>query len=511
MPLPRPRDDESHDDWIDRCMSNEVMKDEYPDNDQRLAVCSSLWEKKSVRQDDEEDEWIEIRVRTPDDFVSTSYRTIDISKEQGIRATIGKLKSDPDGSTQVQRYLFLREKWTEPEAKAWVKEHKDSLIIEIEKRASNNVNRKGVSHARNLVQAGKVDKNAPWSFDAEDGSRLLGDPPDWAEYGKWFLAVDTGQDPETKAHYKYPHGKGGKVYRGAVIAAKQRAAAQGEDDISNAADGVLQMIDKEKEEDEAKTNIERRFYPFSELRVDGEKEPKLVGYAAIFDSLSEEMWGFKEKVAKGAFEKSLQRDDIRMLWNHDPNFVLARNKSGTLQLKEDTKGLYFEATPPDTQWAKDLLVSIKRGDITQNSFGFIILDDEWDEDDEGRRVRSLKKVKLFDVSPVTYPAYPQTELHIRGKWGETTLVYESMKEGTRKTIANIVRANEKAKVKQTAHRYGITESIYSSTEPNPTVFLTNSTSEADGEDKAKTSFVEPKQKAQPNPRIWAKVSKYLST
>jgi len=217
------------------------------------------------------------------------------------------------------------------------------------------------------------------------------------------------------------------------------------------------------------------------------------------------MWGMREKIAKGAFENSIAKDDVRMLWNHDPNFVLARNKAGTLTLKEDSKGLYFEAIPPDTQWAKDLLVTIKRGDVTQNSFGFIILDDDWDENEEGMRIRTLKKVKLFDVSPVTYPAYPQTELHIRGRWGETTLIYDSLKDGTKTTIANIIRANEKAKVKEMSHRYAISDNIYSATEPNPNVVL------VDGNDKAKPSFVEVQSKKPLiDPVRWARYSKYLT-
>jgi hypothetical protein len=92
---------------------------------------------------------------------------------------------------------------------------------------------------------------------------------------------------------------------------------------------------------------------------------------------------------------------------------LARNKSGTLKLREDNHGLYFEATPPNTQWAKDLLESVKRGDISQNSFGFIVPGDGFEYDSK-TKTRSLKKAKLLDVSIVTYPAYPQTSVSVRG-------------------------------------------------------------------------------------------------
>jgi len=173
--------------------------------------------------------------------------------------------------------------------------------------------------------------------------------------------------------------------------------------------------DKKEEEDSINMNlIERRRHPHGEVRVAEQGEPRFVGYAAVFNELSEEFFGFREKVLPGAFVDSIGTDDVRMLFNHDPNYVLARNKAGTLLLKEDSHGLYFEATPPNTQFAKDLLESVKRGDITQNSFGFMVenrSDWEWDEKES---IRSLKKAKLLDVSIVTYPAYPQTSVSVRG-------------------------------------------------------------------------------------------------
>jgi HK97 family phage prohead protease len=156
--------------------------------------------------------------------------------------------------------------------------------------------------------------------------------------------------------------------------------------------------------------IERRLVTNGSFRFQDGVQPKLTGYAALFDTFSQEIFGIKEKIARGAFAESIRKDDIRMLWNHDPNFVLARTTSGTLKLKEDHRGLWFEAIPPDTQWARDLLVSIKRGDVSQNSFGFQIEDQKWGRD---KKVRTLKKVKLFDISPVTFPAYKDTEVFVR--------------------------------------------------------------------------------------------------
>ncbi len=164
-----------------------------------------------------------------------------------------------------------------------------------------------------------------------------------------------------------------------------------------------------------KSKLERRAFDVTELEVrsgDGESK-KIIGYAARFNKLSVPMWGFREQIAPGAFADSIQKDDIRALWNHDSSYVLGRNKAGTLKLDEDDKGLRIEITPPETQWAQDLMESIRRKDVNQMSFGFNTEVDEWDSADKKNVIRTLKKVSLFDVSPVTYPAYPQTSVGVR--------------------------------------------------------------------------------------------------
>jgi len=176
-------------------------------------------------------------------------------------------------------------------------------------------------------------------------------------------------------------------------------------------------FDKWKKKGEKKMSdnkIERRFYPITDIevrRVEGEL-PKLVGYAAVFDSLSEDLGGFREKISAGTFKKSIRRHDIRALWNHDPNYVLGRKKSKTLKLKEDEHGLKMTVVPPDTQWARDLLTSIERGDVDQMSFGFRTIIDEWEQKGK-ENIRTLKEVELVDVSPVTYPAYTDTSIALR--------------------------------------------------------------------------------------------------
>lgn len=162
--------------------------------------------------------------------------------------------------------------------------------------------------------------------------------------------------------------------------------------------------------------MEIRTLPLEELRINNLEEKRYIeGHAAVFDSWSETLGGifpFKEKVRKGAFSQTIEKDDIRALFNHDPNYVLGRNKAGTLELKEDERGLYVRIIPPDTQAARDLITSIERGDINQMSFGFMVEEEKWDTVD-GVDVRELRRVRLFDVSPVTFPAYPSTDVGVR--------------------------------------------------------------------------------------------------
>ena len=162
-------------------------------------------------------------------------------------------------------------------------------------------------------------------------------------------------------------------------------------------------------------NKEIRMLPLQELRVSDEGTQDIIGHAAVFDSWSETLGGlfpFKEIIKKGAFEETIKKDDIRALFNHDPNYVLGRNKAGTLELEEDEIGLKVKITPPNTSWAKDLVESIRRGDISQMSIGFIVEKDTWGTED-GIDTRTIKKVQLFDVSPVTFPAYTQTDVGVR--------------------------------------------------------------------------------------------------
>tara|TARA_R110000765_G_scaffold404552_1_gene500824 strand:- start:270 stop:1319 length:1050 start_codon:yes stop_codon:yes gene_type:complete len=171
--------------------------------------------------------------------------------------------------------------------------------------------------------------------------------------------------------------------------------------------------DEEEEEEESKLrdiwnkkdNTEKRFFSV-ETRVSKKGKKNIVtGHAAVFGELSEDLGGFREIIKQGAFDNVLN-NDVRAFFNHDPNFLLARSSSGTLKLGTDKKGLKYSFSVPDTTAGRDLLVSMKRGDITQSSFAFTVEKDSWTES-KGTEIRTIEKVgRLFDVSPVSIPAYP---------------------------------------------------------------------------------------------------------
>lgn len=156
--------------------------------------------------------------------------------------------------------------------------------------------------------------------------------------------------------------------------------------------------------------LERRYTPAAGLcvRANDENQPtKIRGYAALFNTPYDLGW-FQETIRPGAFSESLSNgDDVRGLFNHESSQILGRSAAGTLALGEDEKGLWYEIAAPDTQIGRDLVTSIGRGDITQSSFSFETIEDEWHTND-GQEERILVRVKLWDVSPVTYPANPAT-------------------------------------------------------------------------------------------------------
>ena len=169
---------------------------------------------------------------------------------------------------------------------------------------------------------------------------------------------------------------------------------------------------------------ERRMGPFTNFEVrevaDGQP-PELVGYACVFNSEATiKTWfdSWIEEMAPGAFKKTLQENDIRALWNHDPNIVLGRNKAGTLELREDARGLHTVIRPPDNEWGRPVLDAVRRGDVTGMSIGFQVIKEQVirpPRDSKEPTRRKILEARLRDVSPVTFPYFDQTEITARAQ------------------------------------------------------------------------------------------------
>ena len=158
----------------------------------------------------------------------------------------------------------------------------------------------------------------------------------------------------------------------------------------------------------------------AEIRIDGDQSPRIVGYASVFyDGTPETEYrmfdDLVERIMSGAFDKTLKSgDDIRGLFNHDPSLMLGRTAADTLELRQDQTGLWYECDPGDTTVASDVLKHIRRGDVTGSSFGFEVTDQTFRTVDKVD-IREIRGVRVFDVGPVTFPAYEGTESKVRAE------------------------------------------------------------------------------------------------
>lgn len=182
-----------------------------------------------------------------------------------------------------------------------------------------------------------------------------------------------------------------------------------------------------------------------ETREDG-GNPRIEGYFAVFNSIYEVFDGCTESIAPGAFTDELN-SDVRALIDHDTRLVLGRTTAGTLELREDEKGLWGDiAVNPKDSEAMNCWARVERGDVSQCSFGFNILDEEHEEREDGTHHFTIRKVKLFEVSVCTFPAYEDTAVSAR----------KADIAEIEKRKADIWREERKKKLKEVSHG---TESI----------------------------------------------------
>jgi HK97 family phage prohead protease len=159
--------------------------------------------------------------------------------------------------------------------------------------------------------------------------------------------------------------------------------------------------------------IERRSSSDSvELREDNDTLTA-IGMASVFNSTSQNLGGFVERVAPGAFTKTLQETDVRALFDHNSANLLGRKSAGTLRLQETERGLAYEVDIPETTLGRDIATLLCRGDLRGSSFGFRTISDSWGETADGYPLRTLNEVALREVSIVTWPAYESSEASLR--------------------------------------------------------------------------------------------------
>ena len=303
MPIPKPNYNESKEEFIDRCMMDETMVNEY-DEKQRLAICSSQIENKS---------------------------NMEKPNERHIKKVI---------------------------------ETKDTITIVY-----------GKSEHWEGVEINKEDEEVD-TVEEETVEEIV-------EENDHVPGHDSEEEIEKE------------------IDEEEEEELDEDDNNQYRSFGEINVWDK-------KHTQEKRFFDI-QSRLDSKNgKDVVIGHAAVFNSLSEDLGGFREKIQPGAFDDVLD-NDVRAYFNHDPNYLLGRTSAGTLRLSVDEKGLRYELDIPNTTAGRDLKENLRNGNITQSSFAFTIGrdGDSWERNEDGADIRIINKVnRLYDVSPVSLPAYP---------------------------------------------------------------------------------------------------------
>lgn len=184
---------------------------------------------------------------------------------------------------------------------------------------------------------------------------------------------------------------------------------------SDANDQLAALNASESNQEDAVTDLERRYTPVPVEVRQAKDRRRIGGYAAVFNRLSQNLGGFVERVDAGAFNKSRGDGwpDVIARYNHDDNMLLGTTAAGTLGVQIDNTGLLYDVDPPQSR--TDILELVERGDVRRSSFAFRVMadGDDWDLSDQGFPRRTLTSVQLVDVAPVNMPAYADTSAGLR--------------------------------------------------------------------------------------------------
>ena len=375
MPIPKQNIEEGNEEFIERCMSDDTMQ-EY-DEEQRLAICS-------LQLNDEERALEDIDTKPTQEMANEAEQALEWREEFGR------------GGTEVGV------------ARARDLKNRANLSIDTIKRMFSYFSRH------------EVDKEAEGFRSGEEGYPsagriawgLWGGDAGFAwtkrkidEIAKEEKNLDIMKNKDYRHIQKIEETEESYIIHFAKAHNEEMNAEETPQDIVKDLEEEL-IEDSPNVETYQRSNPNKEVRTFDvqdlELRMDGDKM-QVAGYGAVFNSQSNDLGGFVEYIAPGAFEGRLN-DDVRFLVNHD-GLPLARTTNNTLRLSVDDKGLRYEADLANTSISRDLVELLKDGTVSQSSFAFTVEDDSWESRD-GVNVRTINKVsRLYDVSSVTYPAY----------------------------------------------------------------------------------------------------------
>jgi len=352
------------------------------------------------------------RLRNPDDFKDGSFRTVGRDhKGKKYNVIMGKLKGD-DAMTE-QAYRYAKDVWAAEDARDHCKDHGGSFTAASDRKSEDLT--MDYEEIDTLLNAeGRAVWTTAYINDLADSCFLYISPG-----GK--KDGDGKTTPRSLRHFPYKDANS-KVdlphLRNALARIPQSNLSQDiKDKLMAKARKILADATGGKKSEDEPEGIERRWIALedAQVRVAEDGATKLVGYGAVFNSRTNIGW-FDEQVAQGCFTDTIAQDDIRGLFNHNPDLILGRNKAkpaATMRLSEDSRGLRFEIDVADTQVGRDVLTSVQRGDVSGCSFSFQTIRDAWDRSDPDHPLRTLQAVRLYDVGPVTFPAYPDTAVAAR--------------------------------------------------------------------------------------------------
>lgn len=363
----------------------------------------------------------------------------DESKKDFLARCMGDPVMVEEYDDEAQRYAVCLNLW---------KEDKKSMGTTFESRSAI-----GVHHT----------DTSTGDWDGPGNEARLKNDGDEAYYRKAYAWQDPDEDPNTKAAYKFIHHEVDS--EGNIGPANLRACSSGigilnggrggadipDSDrpgvyrhlaahIKDAGEEAPELRDKQRV-----VEVEYRFQPLTtglEVRVaEGAASPTISGYCPVYSAWSLDLGGFRERVLPGACTKTIQRTDILSTFNHNPDYPLGRVEAGTLELREDDKGVVYTAKPADTSYVRDLVANIRAGNVAGNSFAFRTIEDRWYTQD-GQTCRDLIEIEIDELGPVTCPAYPASTVSVRSLFTNQGVDYDALAEAIRKHQRGLALTSE---------------------------------------------------------------------